>query len=195
MNLYQEAYKLYKAAELNIDLVKEWIEESDDRDIINSMLDKMYDYKEEVEELSSKALYLYNIAVEKNDSEAAQLILDAQEKLKNASDLLYQISDLIAIGAYNDASQLLGQVAMLISDAKQDLMQAANKLNVMWSGDDYGDDESDDENGSDSHGDDSNSHDGCEGDECEGDGSNHGGGMNGGDSGKRNGDDGEDDEE
>jgi len=187
LKLYNEAYRLYEAAELNIDLVEEWIEESDDREIMDSMLDKMYDYREEIEELSSKALYLYNIAVEENDSEAAQLILNAQEKLKNASDILYQVSDLLAIGAYNDASELLSQVAMLIADAKKDLNQAAVKLNVMGMDDDHDGEDSDDESGdsdSDDHDDSSGNGDDSSGDD-----------MGGGHDNRRNGGEDEEDEE
>ncbi len=189
LKLYREAYKMYEAAELNIEMVREWLDESDDRDVMGPMLDRIYEYKEEIEELSTWALSLYNKAVEKNNSEAAQLILDAQEKLKNASDLLYQVSDLLAIGAYNEASDILSQVAMLISDARQNLNKAAAKLDaMMW---DDGDDDDTDDDSDDGKGDDREGHDDCEDCGNDGDGRNEGGDREGGrdDSGRRNGED------
>ncbi len=189
LKLYREAYKMYEAAELNIEMVQEWLDESDDRNVMGPMLDRIYEYKEEIEELSTWALNLYNKAVEKNDSEAAQLILDAQEKLKNASDLLYQVSDLLAIGAYNEASDILSQVAMLISDARQNLNKAAAKLDaMMWDDEDDGsDDDSDD-----GKGDDRDEHGDC--DDCENDGDGRDGddddrGRNGDESGRGDGED------
>lgn len=196
--LYKQAYSLYEAAELNIDLVKEWLEESNNRHVINEIIDKTNDYRKDIEELSSKAQYLYNVAVEKNDSEAAQLILEAQEKLRNASDLLFEISDLIANKAYSDASKLLSQVAMLIADAKQNLIQAANKLNVAWDDLDHGDDGSEDgsagedgdstDDASSSSNNDSNNDD----DEDSNSGSNSGGGMTSGGSNRNDNEDEED---
>lgn len=130
LNLYREAYMLYKAAELNIELVEDWLEDDEDREIIDILMDRIDEYMDEVEELSEMASELYDIAVDRNDSEAARLILDAEEKLRNATALIRQVSELIDTGEYDEASELLDQVAALISEAKQDLIQAATRLNV-----------------------------------------------------------------
>ena len=143
LNLYREAYTLYEAAEFNIDLVEDWLEGEEDREIIDVLLDRIDEYMDEVEELSEMASELYDIAVERNDGEAARLILDAEEKLKNATSLIRQVSELIDAGEYDEASELLDQVAALIMEAKQDLIQAATMLNV--SIDDDGEDERDDD--------------------------------------------------
>ena len=189
LSLYREAYTLYENAEHNLDMVQDWVEESDDRDILNSMMERVDEYRDEISELKEKANFLYDKAVVQNNSDAAQLVLDANEKLNNASNILDQVVEFMRIGAYNDAMKLLDQVAMLIADAKSDLNQAAAMLNVNMEDGDEDESSDDGEDDSDDGDDNQGIGGGGQGDDNMGGGPGNGGDGDDGDDGEDNGSD------
>ena len=180
LDAYFQAKKYYEMAEINIEIVHEWMGEEEHKDIVSQILDQMYELQEKILKESARADYLYNVAVDKNDSYSASLILEAREKLNNASALLSTIPSLIADGNYTQAVEVLNNAQALIMDAKQLLTQAENSLGVTYQGGEEGGyEDSTGEHGS------SEDHGGSEDHSGEGSGQNggQGGGSGGEDSG------------
>ncbi|GEM_PF-5205051 len=151
LDSYFKAKKFFEMAEVNIEIVYEWVGEEEHKDVVSQILDQMYELQEKVNEEMARANYLYDVAVQKNDSVAASKILEAREKLNNASQLLSDVPVLISQGNYTEAVNILNQAQSLIFDAKQLLIEAANQLGVSYSG---GEEDHEEDHGSGSTGED-----------------------------------------